>query len=237
MNGAGKPAPAAEVPRSPTSTTQVKHFRQIVLWPVYLMPAGDGAATEDHWAQIAEAGADNPWREVDDEFTGDPLEFQERHYNEFVAFLPPVQRFLYGQGLGKSVHRIYGESPIRVMRRSDIARVRVTLERDNLPLVFEIAHVDLYFFFDIDVAILALEIYASDLSLGVAQDVMFQFGRVYPSYWEPDGRAGHCPCRVEWLSSTGEALSASDYENKQKFLGFVCEHRAPSVAAHWDYLL
>jgi len=66
---------------------------------------------------------------------------------------------------------------------------------------------------------------------------MFQFGRVYPSYWESDGRAGHCPWAVEWLSSTGEVLAASDYENKQKFLSFVCQHRAPNVAAHWDYLL
>ena len=64
---------------------------------------------------------DNPWREVDDEF-GDPAEFQSRHYNEFVTFLPPVQRFLYGQGIGRSVSKVYGESPIRVMRRTDVAR-------------------------------------------------------------------------------------------------------------------
>ena len=32
-----------------------------------------------------------------DEFTGDPGEFKERHYGEFVTFLPYVQRFLYGE--------------------------------------------------------------------------------------------------------------------------------------------
>ena len=30
-----------------------------------------------------------------------PTQFHERHYSEFVTFLPPVQRFLYGEGLSK----------------------------------------------------------------------------------------------------------------------------------------
>ena len=32
------------------------------------------------------------------EFLIDPSEFQERHYREFVTFLPHVQRVLYGEG-------------------------------------------------------------------------------------------------------------------------------------------
>jgi phage terminase large subunit len=43
-------------------------------------------------------GDASPWCEVVDEYTGDASgHFQERHYNEFVTFLPYVQRFLYGE--------------------------------------------------------------------------------------------------------------------------------------------
>ena len=137
----------------------VRHLRQILLWPVYLQPLDEAAEVQDHWEQLAAGSPDHPWREVVDEF-GDPAEFQERHYNEFVSFLPPVQRFLYGQGIGRAVRRTYGESPIKVMRRSDIAAARVTLERGGPHVDLNIAHVDLYFFFDSDIVLLALEIFA-----------------------------------------------------------------------------
>ncbi len=80
---------------------RVKHLRQTLLWPVYLLPLDENAPLQDHWDQLATPRPGNPWSEVDDEF-GDPSEFQARHYNEFVTFLPPVQRFLYGQGLGRA---------------------------------------------------------------------------------------------------------------------------------------
>lgn len=216
---------------------RVKHLRQILLWPVYLLPLDEQAPLQEHWEQLVNAGPDNPWREVDDEF-GDPLEFQIRHYNEFVTFLPPVQRFLYGQGLGRSVSKVYGESPIRVLRRSDIARARVTLNKGDEPVTLNVVHVDLYFFFDIDIAILALEVSADDIVFSTAQNLMFRFGRAYPAYWEAeDGRGGHCPWKVEWLAADGRVLAQSDYENREKFLSFVCRHRAPTTAAHWEFLM
>ena len=215
---------------------RVKHLRQVLLWPVYLLPFEDDAPLQEHWEHLATPGPGNPWREVDDEF-GDPCEFQGRHYNEFVTFLPPVQRFLYGQGLGRSVSKVYGESPIRVMRRGDIHSARVTLERDGPALDLNIAHVDLYFFFDINVAILALEVFIEDLSLRDAEELMFRFGRAYPAYWDNTGRGGHCPWKVEWLNAEGEILSSSDYENREKFLSFVCRHRAPTTASHWEFLM
>lgn len=209
----------------------VRHFRQILLWPVHLLPNEADAHEADHAAAVAGAGGDNPWREIDDEFTGDPGEFQERHYNEFVSFLPPVQRFLYGQGLGRSVKTGYGESPIRVLRRRDIAALRVLFTADAAPVLFNVVHVDLHFFYDIDVATLAVELAAEDLPLPVVQEALFQIGRTYPSFWTEDGRAGHCPWRVEWLSDQGEVLAASDYDSKQKFLSFVCQHRAPRIGS------
>lgn len=221
---------------APPGAKQIRHLRQILLWPVHLMPLQEGAPLQHHWEHLATPGPDNPWRELDDEF-GDPSEFQERHYNEFVTFLPPVQRFLYGQGLGRAVKRSYGESPIRAMRRSDIAKVRLTLSKGDVPIELKIIHVDLYFFFDIDIAILALEIAADDLPLNVAQEALFRFGRAYPAYWEKDRRGGHCPWLVEWLCPNGEVLARSDYEKREKYLAFVCQHRAPAVASHWEFLL
>jgi hypothetical protein len=215
---------------------RVKHLRQILLWPVYLLPLDEDAPLQDHWEHLEKPGPDNPWHEVDDEF-GDPAEFQARHYNEFVTFLPPVQRFLYGQGLGRSVSKVYGESPIRVMRRTDVAGARVTLAQGDEPIHLNVAHVDLYFFFDIDVALLAVEVYADDLAFETAQNLMFRFGRAYPAYWDESGRGGHCPWKVEWLSADGRVLAASDYENREKFLSFVCRHRAPATAAHWEFLM
>ena len=228
-------SPAARL-EAPGDAKQIRHLRQILLWPVYLLPLQKEAPLQHHWEHLAKPDPDNPWRELDDEF-GDPGEFQERHYNEFVTFLPPVQRFLYGQGLGRAVRRSYGESPIRVMRRNDVAKVRLTLSKGDAPVELRIVHVDLYFFFDIDIAILALEVAADNLELGVAQEALFRFGRAYPAYWEQDRRGGHCPWLVEWLCPKGEVLACSDYEKREKYLSFVCQHRAPAVAAHWEFLL
>ncbi len=214
----------------------VRHMRQILLWPLQLISLDAATPLEEHWELLAKSSPDNPWHVVDDEF-GDPSEFQGRHYNEFVTFMPPVQRFLYGQGLGKAVRKTYGESPITVLRRDDIKRVRLTLAAGGEPVMLEIAHIDLYFFFDIDVAILALEVYAEDLPFDVAEDALFKFGRAYPAYWDEQGRAGHCPHEVEWLDAQGGVLATSDYQKREKYLSFVCQHRAPAVASHWEFLL
>ena len=160
-----------------SSDKTVRHFRQILLWPLQLMPVREGAPIQKHWERLQTRDADNPWCELADEFTGDPNLFQERHYSEFVTFLPFVQRFLYGEGKGSSSD-IVQESSIRVFRRNDVSKVRLTYP-DPLatPITFEVAHVDLYFFYDIDVVILTVEIYAEDLPLPRAQDTLFRFGR------------------------------------------------------------
>lgn len=222
--------------QSATEAVVVRHFRQILLWPLQLVPVKPGDQIQRHWQYLERAG-DHPWREVADEFTGDPLEFKERHYAEFVTFLPHVQRFLYGEGVGAGPGSGYGESPIRVFRRRDVAAVRIVSRHSDEPLVFQVAHVDLYFFYDLDVVILALEVFADDLELGRVQDALYRFGRAYPPYWNPDGTGAHCPKRVEWLAADGTVLSVSDYERREKYLAFVCRHRAPCIASHWEYLL
>ena len=215
----------------------VRHFRQILLWPLQLMPIHESDQIQKHCELLQTPDTNNPWREVVDEFTGDPSLFQERHYTEFVTFLPYVQRFLYGEGKGGGPG-IGQESPIRVFRRNDVAKVRMTYP-DHLsePVTFNVAHVDLYFFYDIDVVILAMEIYADDIPLCQAQDTLFRFARGYPTYWEPSGRGGHCLELVEWLSADEKVLAVSDYGHQEKYLSFACQYRAPCIASHWEFLL
>jgi hypothetical protein len=211
----------------------VKDFRQIALWPVQLMPRHEGAQIQQHWELLERAGVDSVWKEVADEFTADAAQFSERRYRRFVTFLPYVQRFLYGEGdVGG-----YGHSPIRVFRRTDIAQARITFPGDPEPMLFGVARVDLHFFYDIDVAILAIEIFAKDITLERALDTMYRFGRAYPTHWEPGGQGGHCAEKVEWISREGRVLAVSDYERRERYLSFACRHRVPCVAFHWEYLL
>jgi hypothetical protein len=204
----------------------VRHFRQALLWTLRLTPLRERKQISRHWKLLGE-----PWSRVSDEI-GDPAAFQERHYREFVSFLPYVQRLLYGDagptGAG---------SPIRVFRRRDVAAVRVMFDGLEAPVDFEVVHVDLYFFYDIDVVILNLEIAASDLPLGVVQETLFRLGRAFPAGWDAAGRAMHCPRRVEFLSAEGAVLAASDYDERERFLDFACRRRAPAFAAHWEFLL
>jgi hypothetical protein len=217
----------------------VRHFRQILLWPLRVMPGqAEGTHISKYWELLEALGEGCPWREVVDEF-GDPKNFQERHYKEFITFLPYVQRFLYGEGesAGREGRAGYGKSPIRVLRRRDIAQMRVALDQQTPPLLFRIAHVDLYFFYDIDIIILVVEFFANDLPLLLVEDILFKVGRAYPAFWESNSQGGQCPYRVEWLSATGETLAVSDYENRDKYLQFTCQHRSPNISAHWEYLL
>jgi hypothetical protein len=201
------------------------------------MPIHDDLPIQKHCDFIQTQGGNNLWREVEDEFTGDPSQFQERHYSEFITFLPSVQRFLYGEGTGRGAG-INQESPIRVFRRTDVARVRMTyLDPETLPIIFEVAHVDLYFFYDIDIVILAIEVFADNLPLACVEDTMLRFARGYPTYWDSEGQGGHCLKKAEWLANDGTVLASSDYEHKEKYLSFACQYRAPCIASHWEFLL
>ena len=199
------------------------------------------SATEPHrapWKLLREMGEASPWREVVDEFTGDAGSFHERHYNEFVTFLPYVQRFLYGEGRSRrSTSDDEAESPMRVFRRQDIRQVRLAARAGDAPLTLDIVHVDLYFFFDVDVVMLNVEVAANDLSLAQAQELLYRFGRAYPAGWDARGQAQHCMASVEWLGEGGRVLASSDAQARDTFLAHVSEHRAPRIAAHWAFLL
>ncbi len=176
---------------SATAAVCVRHFRQVLLWPLRLMPPpGDTGMQRRPWQLLSEMGEASPWREVVDEYAGERGSFHERHYSEFVTFLPYVQRFLYGEGRSRHASGTSGAaSPMRVFRRRDIKAVRVVARPDDAPLRLDIVHVDLYFFFDIDVVLLNLEVSADNLQLAQAQELLFRFGRAYPAGWDAEGRA------------------------------------------------
>ncbi len=214
---------------------RVRNFHQILIWPLQVMVADGKVESARHWRHLTENGGSAVWRELDDEFTVDPRDFQERHYREFVAFLPHVQRFLYGERAHGSAG--YGESPIRVFRRSDIRKARLWTRPGSAPVELEIVHCDLYFFYDVDVVILAVEVRGADLDLTTCQDIMHRFGRAYPGGWTPDGEGANCMARVEWIDAAGAVVSVSDYERREKYLASVCAHQAATIASHWDYML
>ena len=214
----------------------VRHFRQIVLVADPDSTAGKGSRRETADA-LFERLAGEAWTLVDDEFGIGGDDFQERHYREFVSFLPHVQRFLYGDAPGPVRGLGNGDAPLRVYRRTDVEAVRMVLSEGAAPVTCKVAHVDLHFFHDVDAVILAFEFSASDVPLSVVHEIMYRFGRAYPPGWTEAGEPLHCPVRVEWLDGAGRVLATSDYENRERYLSFVGHRRTPCFAAHWEFLL
>jgi hypothetical protein len=214
----------------------VRHFRQIVVWPLQLMPLRPGQQVQRHWEALEAIQSNNSWKEQVERFA-DPSEFHERHYKEFVTFLPYVQRFLYGSTAGQEASNAPAQGSLRVFRRDDVAGVRIVFNPGEDPQLYRVQHVSLYFFLDADIAVLAFEMYADDVPLDRAQDTLFRFGRAYPAYWERNGQGGNCPYSVEWLGRHDEVLAASDFAARAKYLAFVARYRSPCLAHHWDFLL
>ncbi|QLG87616.1 hypothetical protein HQ393_04735 [Chitinibacter bivalviorum] len=220
----------------------VKHFRQILIWPLQLMPMphkpGESSAMGQQWKIMQQEAAEgSPWQPRATEFDAAPENFEERHYREFVTFLPYVQRFLYGENASQSSNVAgYGLSPLHVFRRQDIRTV-LMMFKDGTVHHFTVAHIDLYFFYDVDVVILAFEIAGENLPLKRVQDALFRFGRAFPAQWDEDKTAANCLRKVAWLDGVGDVISESDYEDRANYLSHLGRHRAPRMASHWEFLL
>ncbi len=109
------------------STHTVRHFREVLFWPVQIMPSANG---QPHWELLMQGSADNPWCRLKDRFSSDELGFEERHYKEFVTFLPYVQRFLYGESHSQVSHAgddPLGASAIKIFRRRGVDALRLEL--------------------------------------------------------------------------------------------------------------
>lgn len=220
----------------PTTLPIVRQFRQIVVWPVQLMPIKEGAPVQKHWEALEKVRHGTPWERWRGKFNLGETGFSERHYKEFVTFLPFVQRFLYGAPAGQEQSAQVAESSIYVYRRFDVGYVRLTFP-DGWTHECEVHRCDLYFFHDADVMVVVLEVSSADVPLDRAQDILFRFARAYPAYWERNGQPGNCMRKVEWLDEQRAVLATSDYENRDRYLDHVAEYRTPCLASHWSWLI
>jgi len=230
--------PASIDLRAPVSqpVQQVHHLRQILLWPLRLVALRRGDEVQRRpWELLGADEAGGPWRHAADEYSGGPDRFHERHYHEFVTFLPYVQQFLYGEGRGR--HGDASPSSMHVFRRDDVRAVRLLPRLQSAALTLEVVHVDLYFFDDVDIVLLNVELAADDLTLPQAQEILYRSGRGYPSGWDAAGQPLHTMVAVDWLDAAGRVLASSDAQARESYLAFVGEHRAPRIAAHWEFML
>lgn len=223
-----------------SATHTVRHFREVLLWPVQLMPVSAHGSVEAYWEKLELSSEDNPWRKVEDVFRLDSSEFEERHYKEFVAFLPYVQRFIYGESHRNSPHDeddTLGESAIKRFRRYDVFGLKLVLREGDAPLILEVKNVELLFFDDIHVAFLKVELSAHNLPFEQVCDLLYRFGRAYPTDWDSEGNGKHNAHQAAWLDGDGKVLATSDSQQQAKFLNYTREHRSPGITAHWDFLL
>src|SRR5690348_6813244 len=208
----------------------VREFRHMLLWPLQLRRLSRGSAYKHHWDVLA---ADpGPWERVKDNLLAED-DSCNMGYREFVYFLPYVQRFLYGFGEADAKT----PSSLHVFRRHDIAKARVTLHEGAAPVLFDVSRLRLIFFYDVDIAVLAMEITANDLPLASAIETMDRFGRPYPPSWETPGQAAHCIYQVEFLDASGRLVTASDYSDREKYLSRVREIKQTPLSQHWEKLL
>jgi hypothetical protein len=223
-----------------TSNHTVRHFREVLFWPVQLMPLADGGSARPHWELLAQGGAGNPWDRLKDRFQAKELGFEERHYKEFVAFLPYIQRFVYGESHSRRSHADDdppGGSALKIFRRHGVDALRLVLREGEAPITLDVEHIELWFFDDINVAFLKVALSASDLPFATVCDLLYRFGRAYPTGWDREGHGKHNIFRAEWLSADSAVLAVSDSDNQEKFLSYTRAHRSPGIAAHWDFLL
>ena len=199
------------------------------------MPLHAGKGAEDCGALFECAIGDGPWRRFD--IFGADSDFQERHYREFISFLPPAQRFLYGEAPAPAKPLKPGDVPMKIFGRDDIKQVRITPEKGAAPITCDVDHIQFNFFYEINTAILSCEIAAEKIGLEQVQAITQTFGRAYPAGWTKDGNPIHCAALVEWLDGEGGVLESSDYCDKERFLSFVGSRRAPCIARHWEFIL
>jgi hypothetical protein len=208
----------------------VREFRHMLLWPLQLRRLDRGCGHTLPWEALrAQPG---PWKPVADNLLVDDDSCQ-LGYREFVYFLPYVQRFLYGFGESDA----QTPSSLTIFKREDIARVHVRLREDSMPLELEVARLRLIFFYDVDIALMALEVVGRDLPLADVVETMDRFGRPYPPSWESPGQAAHCTYQVEFLDANGKLLTASDYGDRDKYLSLVRDIKQTPLSLHWENLL
>ena len=217
---------------APDTIPCVRHFRHLLLWPVTLRPLRRTTGTDvnHYWDMLKRAPG--PWQYVEDALLIEDASCLAG-YEEFVYFLPYVQRFLYGVGdEGRGA-----QSSLYAFKRSDIAFMDVELTEGSDPIRLAVTRARLYFFYDIDVAVCVLEVGGDDIALNNVIEIMDRLGRPYAPAWENGNQGTHCPYRVSLCDAAGQLLSQSDYGDREKFLDLVRTQRQTPLSMHWEFLL
>jgi hypothetical protein len=210
----------------------VRDFHHTLLWPITLRPLKrEAAAGVVHYWDMLKRNP-GPWQ-----YVADTLLIEDESciagYEEFVHFLPYVQRFLYGVGdEGRGA-----QSSLYAFKREDIAKVEVELVKGGGIIHLDVLRARLYFFYDIDVAVAVLEVAGKDIPLAQSVELMDRFGRPYAPAWESLDRGAHCPHRVAFLGHDGALLSQSDYGDRDKFIDLVRSERQTPLSMHWEFFL
>jgi len=214
----------------------VKQFKQVLLWPVQLVKKNGVHESGTYWDMVRCENETSEWKEVPDEFM-DNGSLSEASYQHFVSYAPFAQRFLYGEGYADSNKAEYQEEPVHIFYRNDIRNIEVQIDSNSKPILLVVPQCTLFFFYDVEIAILCLEVEGKDLPLDTVMDLQYYFGRSYPGYWDENGDAVKCPRRVSLLDKAGEVLAVSDYQDKKKFLKYTKDTRTVRDADHWRYLM
>ncbi len=212
--------------------TIVRDFHHTLMWPITLSPLRRQPGTDvvHYWEKLKRNPG--PWKHV-----GDTLLVEDDScvsgYEEFVYFLPYVQRFLYGVGDEERG----AQSSLHTFTRDDIASVDVALTAQSKPITLEVMRARIYFFYDIDVAVAVFEVAGKNIAIADAVEIMDRFGRPYAPAWEGPDQGAHCPHRVAFRGHDGSLLSQSDYGDRDKFIGLVRGQRQTPLSMHWEYFL
>lgn len=207
----------------------IQQFREILFWPFRF--EGNGGGDLQKFLECSSLWhRDEDWLKRD--YRCDQARPDETAYAEFVYFHPFVQRFLYSED--SSV------SPMKVWRRDDIVGAEVQLADRECPIVrLSVEQVRLFWFDlrdDHGVGILTLEVAATTpLPLSTVQNLLDQFRRVYPPYWEK-GVAGRFPQWVTWETTDGSKLNCTQ-ETFSQFWNWADKKRTYPVGKHWRSLL
>jgi hypothetical protein len=81
----------SKTPREPTAPDPivVRHFRQVVLWPLQLVvPERTTSTIQRAWEGLSDVTTGNPWSEVPDEFQSNPERFEARPDTRIRVSLP-----------------------------------------------------------------------------------------------------------------------------------------------------
>ncbi|MFI4940251.1 MAG: hypothetical protein ACHP7O_07920, partial [Burkholderiales bacterium] len=217
----------------------VRHFSEILLWPLQLGVAGtkDRSGVFDDAVRLLES--DSSWKPLDDRYfrADNPRDdkIRESRYAEFVYFHPFVQRFLYGTKPEET------NSPMRIFERKDVTAIDYRhsgAAETDAPLRLHVERLHLYLFHHA-IAILVVEVSAQGIPLELAESVLDELRHAYPPYWNNWGnqQAGHCPAVVTFVDKEEKPIAASNFQDhKIHFSETEKTLRAP-ISAHWQTIL